>query len=176
MKSFYLTDTGRVREHNEDSVTILKNISGEYLCVVADGMGGHRKGEVASALTVAHLGKRFTESASIGTKIDAVNWLSDNINEINKEILKKAGQYETIDADEAVKKIIGNKGVQIAGVSVDEKLDVSVDKIKVCLYSDPLGMQQKYFAPYYVMSGKDGNNEKITIVVPAIENKNVIYK
>ena len=63
-----------------------------------------------------------------------------------------------------------------AGVSVDEKLDVSVDKIKVCLYSDPLGMQQKYFAPYYVMSGKDGNNEKITIVVPAIENKNVIYK
>ena len=86
-KSFYLTGTGRVREHNEDSVTILKNMSGEYLLVVADGMGGHRKGEVASALTVTHLGKRFTESASVGTKIDAVNWLSDNINEINKEIL-----------------------------------------------------------------------------------------
>ena len=86
-KSFYLTDTGKVREHNEDSVTILKNINNEYLLVVAVGMGGHRKGEVASALTVAHLGKRFTESASIGTKIDAVNWLSDNINEINKEIL-----------------------------------------------------------------------------------------
>ena len=87
MKSFYLTDTGRVREHNEDSVTILKNLNGEYLAVVADGMGGHRKGEVASALTVAHLGKRFTESASIGTINDAVNWLSDNINEINSEIL-----------------------------------------------------------------------------------------
>ena len=82
MKSFYLTDTGRVREHNEDSVTILKNLNGEYLAVVADGMGGHRKGEVASALTV-----RFTESASIGTISDAVNWLSDNINEINSEIL-----------------------------------------------------------------------------------------
>ena len=87
MKSFYLTDTGRVREHNEDSVTILKNLNGEYLAVVADGMGGHRQGEVASALTVAHLGKRFTESASIGTISDAVNWLSDNINEINSEIL-----------------------------------------------------------------------------------------
>lgn len=93
-KSFYLTDTGRVREHNEDSVTILKNVSGEYLLVVADGMGGHRKGEVASALTVTHLGKRFTESASIGTKIDAVNWLSDNINEINKEILEYGDQNE----------------------------------------------------------------------------------
>jgi protein phosphatase len=57
-------------------------------------MGGHRKGEVASALTVAHLGKRFTESASIGTKIDAVNWLSDNINEINKEILNYGEENE----------------------------------------------------------------------------------
>ena len=94
MKSFYLTDTGRVREHNEDSVTILKNINGEYLLVVADGMGGHRKGEVASALTVAHLGKRFQESASIGTKIDAVNWLSDNISEINKEILDYGEENE----------------------------------------------------------------------------------
>lgn len=86
-KSFYLTDIGRVREHNEDSVTILKNINDEYLMIVADGMGGHRKGEVASSIAVAHLGKRFTESASIGTKIDAVNWLNDNINEINQEIL-----------------------------------------------------------------------------------------
>jgi len=65
----------------------LRNVSGEYLAVVADGMGGHRKGEVASALTVTHLGKRFTESSSVGNKIDAVNWLSDNINEINREIL-----------------------------------------------------------------------------------------
>ena len=94
MKSFYLTDTGRVREHNEDSVTILKNLNGEYLAVVADGMGGHRKGEVASALTVAHLGKRFTESASIGTISDAVNWLSDNINEINSEILDYGEKHE----------------------------------------------------------------------------------
>lgn len=86
-KTFYLTDTGRVREHNEDSVTILRNMSGEYLMVVADGMGGHRKGEVASALTVTHLGKRFSELSKIGTKTDAVNWLNDNLAEINAEIL-----------------------------------------------------------------------------------------
>ena len=29
MKSFFLTDTGRVRDHNEDSVTILKNANNE---------------------------------------------------------------------------------------------------------------------------------------------------
>jgi len=90
MKSFYLTDAGRVRSHNEDSVTILKNSSNEHLLIVADGMGGHRKGEVASSMVVAHLGKRFSEINSMGTKLDAIRWLNDNINEINKNILTYA--------------------------------------------------------------------------------------
>lgn len=94
MKSFYLTDAGKVRNHNEDSVTILKNKSNEYLMMVADGMGGHRKGEVASSIALTHLGKRFTDIASIGTKLDAVNWLNDNVNEINKSILDYAKEHE----------------------------------------------------------------------------------
>ena len=44
MITFYQTDPGKVRSHNEDSVTIVKNLSGEYLLVVADGMGGHKAG------------------------------------------------------------------------------------------------------------------------------------
>ena len=93
MKTFYLTDAGKVRDHNEDSVTILKNISNEYLMIVADGMGGHRAGEVASSLAVTHLGKRFCEISSIGSKLDAVNWLNDNISEINQGILDYAKKY-----------------------------------------------------------------------------------
>ena len=50
MKSFYLTDTGRVRSHNEDSVTIVKNASGEHLMIVADGMGGHFRNFIMIAL------------------------------------------------------------------------------------------------------------------------------
>ena len=90
MKSFYLTDTGKVRTHNEDSVTILKNASGEHLMIVCDGMGGHRKGEVASSMAIAALGKRFDKISSIGSKLDAVNWLNDSISEINKNILEYA--------------------------------------------------------------------------------------
>jgi len=90
VKSFYLTDAGKVRSHNEDSVTILKNANNEYLLMVADGMGGHRAGEVASSLAITHLGKRFTSISSIGSKLDAVNWLTDNVNEINKNILDYA--------------------------------------------------------------------------------------
>ena len=90
MKSFYLTDSGKVRDHNEDSVTIIKNQKGEYLMVVADGMGGHRAGEVASSMVVTHLGKRFANLSSIGSKMDAFNWLKANINEVNSEIIKYA--------------------------------------------------------------------------------------
>lgn len=87
MKTFYLTDSGKVRDHNEDSVTILKNANKEYLMIVADGMGGHRAGEVASSMVVTHIGKRFQELSSVGSKIDAINWMKDNISEINKSIL-----------------------------------------------------------------------------------------
>lgn len=93
MKTFYLTDAGKVRSHNEDSVTILKNKSDEYLLIVADGMGGHRAGEVASSMVVTHMGKRFSDIASVGPKVDAINWLNDNINEINKNIIEYANTH-----------------------------------------------------------------------------------
>ena len=87
MKTFYLTDSGKVRDHNEDSVTILKNANNEYLLIVADGMGGHRAGEVASSMVITHMNDRFNQLDSIGSKIDAINWLKDNVTEINKEII-----------------------------------------------------------------------------------------
>jgi PPM family protein phosphatase len=93
MNTFYQTDPGKVRSHNEDSVTIVKNVSGEYLLVVADGMGGHKAGEVASSLAVNELSKRFTALSVIGTKEEAVVWLKEIINEINIKILRYAEEH-----------------------------------------------------------------------------------
>ncbi|MDQ3036498.1 MAG: protein phosphatase 2C domain-containing protein [Myxococcota bacterium] len=44
-----LTDVGRERAHNEDALAIVPE---HHLYVVADGMGGHNAGEVASKLAV----------------------------------------------------------------------------------------------------------------------------
>ena len=88
VKQFYLTDTGLVRETNEDSVIIINNQSNEYLLAVADGMGGHTGGEIASSIAVRHLGGRFRNTSSIGNVDDAIAWLKETIHEINFEIYK----------------------------------------------------------------------------------------
>ena len=86
MKSFYLTDAGKVRSHNEDSVIIVKNKDGDYLMAVADGMGGHSAGEVASSIAISYLGKSFNESFSNMEKVKAVNWLRESVLDINELI------------------------------------------------------------------------------------------
>lgn len=88
MEYSYLTDPGKVRDHNEDSVTVIKNSSGEILLAVADGMGGHRGGEIASSIAISHIGKRFAEISSLGNKEDAINWIKDVVSEANVQIYK----------------------------------------------------------------------------------------
>lgn len=94
MKAYYITDTGKVRTHNEDSVMIVNNLSGEHLMVVADGMGGHKAGEVASSIVVNGLTEKFKKLESIGEKQDAVNWIRKNVNELNDAIFKYTDEFE----------------------------------------------------------------------------------
>ena len=54
-----ITDTGRVREHNEDAIGSVPELG---LMVLADGMGGYNAGEVASGIAV----QIVTELATVG--------------------------------------------------------------------------------------------------------------
>ena len=94
MKAYYLTDTGKVRTHNEDSVMVVKNLNGEYLMVVADGMGGHKAGEVASSIVVNGLTDKFKVLDTIGDKQTAVNWIRENVSDLNDAIFKYTDEFE----------------------------------------------------------------------------------
>lgn len=131
MEYSYLTDPGKIREHNEDSVTALKNASGEVLMAVADGMGGHRGGEIASSIAISHIGKRFSEISSIGNKEDAINWIKDVVSEANVLIYKytnenpeSAGMGTTLVLSVLTKNFLlfGNIGDSSGYVVRNEKL------------------------------------------------------
>jgi len=56
-----MTDVGSAREHNEDDFYLSEG--DEALCVVADGMGGHRSGEVASAMAIKAMVEFYRETS-----------------------------------------------------------------------------------------------------------------
>jgi protein phosphatase len=66
------TDVGKVREHNEDALLAVAHEGGLLLVAVADGMGGHKAGEVASGLAVDSLRTslgRVAEGADVVAKL-----------------------------------------------------------------------------------------------------------
>lgn len=59
------TDQGLARSNNEDSFTVLKGIDEfTYLVVIADGMGGHQRGELASSTAVHYCSERLSKLIS----------------------------------------------------------------------------------------------------------------
>ncbi len=76
-----LTDTGMVRDHNEDAYKIPLDTdekllqSKGHLYVLADGMGGHQKGEVASDVTVRTVNEEYYAIMSDYTAAEAADYL-----------------------------------------------------------------------------------------------------
>lgn len=88
-----LTDIGCVRETNEDSIVFVRPETPAglrekgYLAVVADGMGGHSSGEVASRLAVTHIPKAYYEhSGACREALEAA------VKSANGEIHRAAGE------------------------------------------------------------------------------------
>ena len=131
MKTFYLTDSGKVRAHNEDSVIITKNQSGDYLMAVADGMGGHSAGEMASSIVVSHISKCFNEDFCNMEKSKAVEWVREMAKEVNELIFnyvdnhpesKGMGTTLVLAIVTTDYVLIGNIGDSSGFVIKDEKL------------------------------------------------------
>ena len=83
-----LTDTGRVREHNEDAIGSNPDIG---LMVLADGMGGYNAGEVASGIAV----QIVTELASEGAARQDLNDIDPHSGLMRQSIILRDAVYRS---------------------------------------------------------------------------------
>jgi len=91
------TDTGRVRDHNEDDYVALggkESPSGvDALLVVADGMGGHAAGEVASKMTVDGIVRSLNDHGEEVSKLEGNAlgaFLGKVLEEVNQDVWQAA--------------------------------------------------------------------------------------
>jgi len=94
------TDTGRVRSANEDSLLVDDELG---LYVVADGMGGHAAGEVASRTCIEVLQERVSadlgrDSEPRGLLTEAVGLANRKVHELSHESADMEGMGTTVVA------------------------------------------------------------------------------
>lgn len=105
----YGSHVGLRRELNEDSSVVT-----DSLFAVADGMGGHEAGEVASALAVQALAEGWDAAAGPITRVDLQAFLDDADERIRQATDAKAGTTLTgavlVEAEERLQWLVFNIG------------------------------------------------------------------
>ena len=88
MEAFALTDVGIERKINQDYVYFTLKQTGHLpnLFIVADGMGGHKAGDVASRYTV----DEFVSLIENATEKDDITVISEAVTKVNTMLLEKA--------------------------------------------------------------------------------------
>lgn len=94
MEAYALTDTGQVRECNQDYIHVSSDPVGglENLLLVADGMGGHNAGDYASRFTVEEL----TDYVKLHRGGSPVELLRDGIERVNRRLYEKSVEYAAL--------------------------------------------------------------------------------
>jgi protein phosphatase len=84
---FAKSDVGVIRKNNEDNYCVMENKFGHKIFIIADGMGGHNAGEVASEMACKIISNCFTSLTSVPNYKE---FLKTSISLANHNIYKKS--------------------------------------------------------------------------------------
>ncbi len=98
MELYYygLSDPGLIRDNNEDFFFAGKLKEDEYLFIVADGMGGHQAGEVASQKAVSMFVKEMMQEnkpAALENPREILGYLEDIVVDINETLMEEGSKF-----------------------------------------------------------------------------------
>jgi protein phosphatase len=89
------TDIGLVRGRNEDSLWV---DAGRGWLLLADGMGGHSSGDLASALAISYVQSRLRAATGKNGKPDYIKVLADSVVDANTAIRGAGKQSATVQS------------------------------------------------------------------------------
>ena len=90
------SDIGLKRTINEDRAAFFERPDHYKLAILADGMGGHNAGDVASEMAITGMQQLFlqVEATNLETKQQQIEWLRNAVSQINQSIYQYSLTHE----------------------------------------------------------------------------------
>ena len=134
MQTWYITDPGCVRPQNQDACLVEQLDENCTLCVVCDGMGGAKSGNVASALAVEVFMQEIRSSWKAGmTQADVDDMLRSAIKLVNFAVYDQAAQFVDFAGmgTTLVAALVEGKNATVVNVGDSRAYHISPEGIKL---------------------------------------------
>ena len=95
MEVYFQSDIGKRRKSNQDYTATFTNQKNQLLALLADGMGGHQAGDIASRQAVEEI-RIAWEATMIDDSEKAVQWFLQHIQQTNQRIFEKGQSQPTL--------------------------------------------------------------------------------
>ena len=95
MEVYFQSDIGKRRKSNQDYTATFTNQKNQLLALLADGIGGHQAGDIASRQAVEEIGIAW-EATTIDDSEKAVQWFLQHIQQANQRIFEKGQSQPTL--------------------------------------------------------------------------------
>ena len=129
MKSFSVTDIGKMRTVNQDYLYCSETATGKFpnLFIVADGMGGHRAGDYASRLCV----NKIIEAVENTSMVTPISIFDEAIEYANRAVYGEAADNEEYEGmgTTLVGAVLYDKTLYVANIG-DSRLYVLSDTLR----------------------------------------------